>query len=201
VYHVNRRASAGSVASLEAPCHAQRVHVREGLNPCVCDLRICGLAWAWKRISAGQRHGSVSEGGLEPGNAGISPVRGNFHGTRITADARRRQAFRVASCFPAGRRAMSGAGRSGPLGRRSGGHGPCCPQSPGSRNIRLMRSRRACGTGQIRRADRNVLAVACLPGVFVYGLGCPRSGSGAGGSKLTSTRSKPLMRWALAWRE
>ena len=51
----NRRASARSAASLEAPCHAQTVHVREvserDLNPRACDLRLCGLGRAWKHIS------------------------------------------------------------------------------------------------------------------------------------------------------
>src|SRR5213592_4674491 len=51
--------------------------------------------------------------------------------------------------------------------------------------------------------DRNVLAVAWLTelGVFVYGLGSSGPGSDAGRSNLTLTCWKPLLRWALAWRE
>ena len=39
-------------------------------------------------------------GDLNTHSREISPVWGNFHGSSITAGARRRQAFRVASCFP-----------------------------------------------------------------------------------------------------
>jgi len=35
------------------------------LNPCDCDLWLCGFGLCWKRISAGQRHGLSVRGGLE----------------------------------------------------------------------------------------------------------------------------------------
>jgi hypothetical protein len=73
----------------------------------------------------------------------ISPIRGNFHGSSITATACGRQAFRVPSRF-LGRAA--GDIRGGPLrGALGRGHGLCCPQSPGRRNIR--RYARGCCTG------------------------------------------------------
>ena len=57
--------------------------------------------------------------------------------------------------------------------------------------------------GRNSEPDRNVVAVACPaePGALVHGLGSSWPGSGDGGSKLTSTCWKPLLRWALAWRE
>jgi hypothetical protein len=55
-------------------------------------------------------------GDLNPEAREISPIRGNFHGSSLTADARRRQAFRVPSRFT-GRAA--GDVRGGPLRGRS----------------------------------------------------------------------------------
>jgi hypothetical protein len=47
-------------------------------------------------------------GELEPGNAGIPPVPGNFHGSSVTASAHRRQAVRVYVPLPgAARRSRS----------------------------------------------------------------------------------------------
>ena len=45
---------------------------------------------------------------LNPRTREISPIRGNFHGSRITAGARGRQAFRVVSRFPGGGRCPGG---------------------------------------------------------------------------------------------
>ena len=56
--------------------------------------------------------GQCSRGDLNPEAREISPVWGNFHVSRVTAGARRRQAFRAASCFQ-GRAA--GDVRGGPL--------------------------------------------------------------------------------------
>ena len=76
-----------------------------------------------------------------PGTREISPVWGNFHGLSITADVRRRQAFRVPSRSWVGRRTISGAGRSGRW-TQPGGHALCCSQSPGRRKIRRLARRR-----------------------------------------------------------
>lgn len=55
----------------------------------------------------------MSEGDLNPAAREISPVWGNFHEPGITADARGRQAFHVASCFQGRVAAYVRAGRSG----------------------------------------------------------------------------------------
>ena len=79
------------------------------------------------RVQAGAESGKMHvdlcpRGDLNPETREISPVWGNFHEPSITAGARGRQAFRVASCFPAAGDVR--AGRSGALER-----------SPASRSV------------------------------------------------------------------
>ena len=97
---------------------------------------------------------NVSED-LNPQAREISPIRGNFHGSSITAGARGYQAFRVESCFPDGGDVR--AGGSGALERSLGGHGPRCPQSPGRRNIRLIWLEDRCLTVQLMLATERLI--------------------------------------------
>jgi hypothetical protein len=93
----------------------KRVSERD-LNPCSCELRFYPSLREERQITAGQVRVYVSEGDLNPEAREISPIRGNFHGPSITADARRRQAFHIPSGFP-GRAA--GDVRGGALRGRS----------------------------------------------------------------------------------
>jgi hypothetical protein len=114
-------------------------------------------------------------GDLNPEAREISPVRGKFHGSSITARARRRQAFRVPSRFPAGRRAVSGAGRSRGARTQPGGHALRCPQRPGRRNIRLPQLQ-SHGSGRSLLADQGDLRAGSAVGRANGWLLMPMSG-------------------------
>jgi hypothetical protein len=73
---------------------------------------------------------------LEPENAGNFPNSRKFPWLELSGRCPQVRHFAFRPASRAGRRAMSGAGRSGGAWTQSGGHGLCCPQSPGRRNIR-----------------------------------------------------------------
>ena len=54
------------------------------LNSHVCDLRRCSPVQVCKRITTGQGHGFVSEGGLDPRWLWYIPERGIHHHSKLT---------------------------------------------------------------------------------------------------------------------
>jgi len=128
------------------------------LNPHEPDLRKPaqpGPRWTLSHeISTGQAMLVMCpRGDLNPGTREISPVWGNFHGSRITARCRGRYAFRVRGRCPdgaAGRGLGLAAREAGAQEFRSASARPCghALRSQGRRNIRRSGVLTGCEVGR-----------------------------------------------------
>jgi hypothetical protein len=146
----NRRDGAVSVWGISRPSR----HSKRRLTTQAGDSSREGEI-APPRVQAGAESGKMRvdlcpRGDLNPEAREISPIRGNFHGSSLTVDARRRHAFPVPSAFP-GRAAgdvrgepLRGALGRGPVSRSvlsaESGQAKYPPIGATSRNRRFQRS-------------------------------------------------------------